>query len=1360
MDMDHRNPPSPPESEPDQPRPPRTHRGWRIFGWSVLGVVCILVAAIVILGAFINNDGEHRAIINFAQNEASKALGVRVRIENIVIHLATLRADVYGIAVDGAGPHSAPPLLRVNHAEVGIRIVSLFAHKWYLTNLRIDHPVAWIYVDKDGVSNIPSFKSGSSSGSHGELFDLGIRHAVLDHGEVYFNNRPSAFAADLHNLDLRAAYNPARTMYSGRLAYAGGVLKFGAFQPIPHNLDVAFSLTPTTLHVSKATLSSGKSEAVITGAIDHYDTHAAVQAQYSIAVDGSQFRALLHQPWIPTGFIHTNGKIQFQKHSSQPFVQSIVLNGDLTGARLDVSTGAASAEVTHLAASYSLNHGNLFLRDFRAGVLGGEVTAQGAMANLGGNSHSSVSAALHNISLARLNQQADHSPTMRGVALAGVLNATASAAWGNTMADLVAHADAGIHGQIAHRDHAGTSSLAPNLAAVSGSASAPSSLPIDSEIHATYTRSNGHLALSNSYLRTTHTELTLNGTVGSHSSLAVRLQAGDLRELSAMIDAFHPPAAGAAPLQLAGIATFTGSVQGSTSSPHIRGRLTATNLDVNGSAWKLLRANIQASPDHVALTGAQLEPASAGNIALTASAALHQWKFSKQSAIQVEAHASRIAIADFVRFTGKQLPLTGTLSTNANLHGSIVNPEGSGTADLTGVVAYGQPLKSVRIRFSGNGTEARADLALELPAGGLDAKVTAQPKQRTFTAQLSSPGIPLNQLVALKARGIKAAGVLTIRANGQGSFDNPELDATIQSPSLTVSGQTISALKLQLNAANHVASVALSSTAMHAPIDAKATIHLTGDYLTDASLNTPVLSLQPILALYAPGEAAGISGQAQIQATLHGPLKQEKQLQAQVTIPVLKLNYQNTVQLAEAAPIQISYRDGVIDVPSGSIRGTDTDLSFQGHIPLGSGQPMSLQLKGAVDLQIAQLLSPGIQSSGQVKLNIDSHGVLAQGANLGGEIDIVNANFSSASMPVGLQNGNGVLKMTTDHVNISSFEATVGGGKVRMQGGVQYRPHLEFALGLAAQGVRMLYPKGVRENVDANIRLDGSSTHSTLGGSVELTDLSFTPAFDLSSVAGQLSGGVEAPPTQGFTQNLALDLAVHSQSNMNLTSRELSVDGAANLQVRGTAAQPVILGRINLTGGDVFFNGNRFVLTGGTIQFINPAETEPVLNLSVTTTIQQYDIDLRFQGPVSRMQTAYSSNPSLPQADIIHLLAFGSTTEAAASNPTPANQEAESLIASQVSSQFTSRISKVAGISQLSISPVLQGGSAQGPAGAVITIRQRVSGNLFVTFSTNVATTQDQVIQGQYQLSPHVAISATRDETGGFGLDALIKRSW
>jgi translocation and assembly module TamB len=203
-----------------------------------------------------------------------------------------------------------------------------------------------------------------------------------------------------------------------------------------------------------------------------------------------------------------------------------------------------------------------------------------------------------------------------------------------------------------------------------------------------------------------------------------------------------------------------------------------------------------------------------------------------------------------------------------------------------------------------------------------------------------------------------------------------------------------------------------------------------------------------------------------------------------------------------------------------------------------------------------------------------------------------------------------------------------------------------------------------------------------------------------------------------------------------------------------------VLGRINLTGGDLIYSGNRYLLQGGVIDFINPTRTEPNVNVAVTTTIQQYDIALRFEGPADRLHTSYSSDPALPPADIINLLAFGKTQEAAnaASAGSSNTLTAEQSIASAVSGQVTSRMQKIAGISQLSIDPTL--GTSQQNAGATITVQQRVTSKIYVTFSTDVTSTQQEVIQFQYQATPRVALSGTRDQNGGFGVEARITREW
>ena len=304
--------------------------------------------------------------------------------------------------------------------------------------------------------------------------------------------------------------------------------------------------------------------------------------------------------------------------------------------------------------------------------------------------------------------------------------------------------------------------------------------------------------------------------------------------------------------------------------------------------------------------------------------------------------------------------------------------------------------------------------------------------------------------------------MVSISAKGQGTFDNPQLDATIQIPSLVVQQQTISDIRLQANLANHQATAQLTSSAVNTAIKANAKVALTGDYLADATLDTQGIPLGPLLAVYAPDQAANITGQTELHATLHGPLKNKQQLEAHVTIPVLKLAYGNTVQLAATAPIHVDYKDETIEVQRSSIRGTDTDLQFQGTIPTAGSAPMSLLLLGTVDLHLAQLFNPDLRTSGQLKFNINSYGA-AHGPDIAGTVEIVDAAMATPDLPVGLQHCNGTLALTKDRINITQFKGNIGGGTLTAQGGVALRPSIQFDMGVAAHDVRMLYPQGMRE---------------------------------------------------------------------------------------------------------------------------------------------------------------------------------------------------------------------------------------------------------------------------------------------------------
>ena len=333
-----------------------------------------------------------------------------------------------------------------------------------------------------------------------------------------------------------------------------------------------------------------------------------------------------------------------------------------------------------------------------------------------------------------------------------MLNAQAKASWGKTLDDLIAKADA-------------TSTAQPRQATAGccgqcrqNAPAQPNTIAVDSEIHATYTGANKQIALAQSYVHLPQTSLTMNGTVSNHSSLAIHLQANDLREVATLANLFSTPKPGQPQqqLDLAGQAAFQGTVQGSTAAPHLAGQLTASNLRVNGTSWKVFRTSVDASPSGASLRNADLEPMPKGRITFNASTGLTKWSFSKDSPIQVDLNASQLDIADLVKLAGQDIPVSGTLNTHVILHGTELNPVGNGDLSLTKVVAYDEPISSIEVKFNGTGDEAHADLDVQLPAGALKGNVSVQPKQKTYTAQLNSSGIDLAKLAALKTRKLDA----------------------------------------------------------------------------------------------------------------------------------------------------------------------------------------------------------------------------------------------------------------------------------------------------------------------------------------------------------------------------------------------------------------------------------------------------------------------------------------------------------------------------------------------------------------------------------------------------------------------------
>ena len=277
----------------------RRRRLWKVAAWVAGSVVVLLVIAGIALSLVLQSTRFHSYVLRTVQARASESIGTQVQLQNFALHLSSLSLDLYGLTVHGAGPYPNPPLLKVAHAQVGVRVVSVLDKKWYLDSFVVDQPVVKIFTDAHGVTNIPVIKSNGSSSSNTSLFDLGIRRAVLDRGVVYYNNHQSVLSADLQDVDFRASFSNLLQKYSGRLSYSNGHLQASGFRSIPHNLDAEFEATPSTFHLTEAKLNSDTSQLLLTATLEDY-SNPQVQAQYVARVDGGQLRKILANPTVPT----------------------------------------------------------------------------------------------------------------------------------------------------------------------------------------------------------------------------------------------------------------------------------------------------------------------------------------------------------------------------------------------------------------------------------------------------------------------------------------------------------------------------------------------------------------------------------------------------------------------------------------------------------------------------------------------------------------------------------------------------------------------------------------------------------------------------------------------------------------------------------------------------------------------------------------------------------------------------------------------------------------------------------------------------------------------------------------------------
>lgn len=482
----------------------------------------------------------------------------------------------------------------------------------------------------------------------------------------------------------------------------------------------------------------------------------------------------------------------------------------------------------------------------------------------------------------------------------------------------------------------------------------------------------------------------------------------------------------------------------------------------------------------------------------------------------------------------------------------------------------------------------------------------------------------------------------------------------------------------------------------------------------------------------------------------------------------LRLQYEDH-QIANLQPVVVALGPDRLTIESLYLGEPQTESDFfaSGTVGLGGDTvPLNLNVQSTISAAWAELFAPELEVDGAVDILATVKGTV-EAPVLNGQGEIRGGRLVIPNFPHVLENVRGFLLFNRDAVELEGVRADLGGGSLQASGRLELpepgKP-LEYRLQVAAEDLSLRYPEGFLARGDADLSFVASGDSRIVRGEVRLDRLFYLEDVEVGTLE-LLRGAfqrqrIEVAETDEFLNTTQLNVRVNGPGALRVNNNVANLRGDVDLFVRGTLANPVLFGQVELDpGGRLVYADNEYEVERGLLTFNNPNRIDPVIDLVARTEVRNYDITLSLSGTLERLNAQFSSEEGLADLEILALLATGQELEGDVLPRAPGEQSesdvrAGAILASQAASAVTARVGTLFGFDRFRIDP--QPSPSGGAIGGVrLTVGKRISRDVFVTYTTDPSSSEDYIVRVEWQLSDKVLLVLTRDgENDTFALDA------
>jgi translocation and assembly module TamB len=1407
-----------PASTPPPERPARRPR-LRLFLLIGACLTIPTLAAIAGVYLFISSATFEGIVRRHLITSLEAATGGRVEIASFHWQPFHLEAEADGLVIHGLESPGDAPYAQAERLRVRLSLLGFWSPRILLRDLELYRPGFHFIVYPDGSTNQPHPRKPRKPGKSAldTFFNLRASYVSVQQGILHYENRAASFDFqdryipldfDASDLSLLLSYLPA-TSSGGSESYrieAGATdlnLSRGGPrslpQPVHGYMQATLDLTRTAVYLRSLRITSSspkdphasflkklgfgaKGHTIdISGSLDSF-AHPRWQATIRGELDMKLLDPVFGYPFAPEGIAHldldSSGNAgEFRTDGGMHIDGGSYIGTGVvaTGIQLDAHVHADSRRLLITSVVARLRQG---------GQIEGEVDLAPWLPPMPSTDevrapadrnrapfrpppsiipmNGKVTAWFKNVSLDTLLGMVGEPPFQR-LGLDALLNGPANATWSNGVSQTVVVS--------------ASLSLNPSAQAVANE------VPTSGFVDATYTQRDGAVDLRKLELNTPASQLQAHGHLGAYpltspSAFSVDFHSSNLNEFDAVLrdlglNRYGKTGAAALPVSLAGQMDFLHGVwTGSLANPRIAGNLRATQLSIELLPIQPVQKDKPLKPqivqprfvrwDTVDLTGSYaaeriilsrgLLRRGKAEISLDGSLVAAP-AFDANSQLHLHLRAAKVGLDDLLPLTGQNLPLTGALDAQLQVDGPIHALGGSGWVELDGGSVYGEPV--ARIRAQG----AMANQVVRLPsvtlngdAGTIAATGSYDLNSRRFQVDAHGSGIELAKISALRRQDLSVTGKMNFSLTGAGTPDDPRLDGRAALTSLALGAQSLGSLDVVAHTANRALTYNATSRLAGAEVDLNGQTALSGDYATQAKVEFSRFNIGALLEM---AHVPGLTGESALAGTvtLEGPLARPELLRGEARLQQLALTVAG-VPLQSQGGVHATLANGRIQLDPLHVTGELTDINAQGSLSLQGKQQLDFAAGGSVNLKLAETLDPDLTASGTTTFQVEAHGTLAN-PGLRGRIDFQNASLSLEDIPNGLSQLHGTLEFNQNRLEVKSLTAMSGGGLLSVAGYLTYQRGIYADLSISGKEIRIRYPQGVSSLADATFHLQGPQNNMLLSGDVLITRFSVSPDLDIAALVAQANAVETIAPPDAPSNHIRLDVHLVSSPQLNFQNAYAKLAGNVDLRLRGTLASPSVLGRVSITEGSATIAGTRYELQHGDVYFTNPVRIEPTIDLNATAHVEDYDITLRLRGTPEKLAVTYHSDPPLPEADVVALLALGRTESQqrlytqqqvqSLSNPTT-----DALLGGALNATVSSRLQKLFGAGSVKVDPNYLG--ALGNSTSRIIVEEQLGRNLTLTYATNVNTTGQQLIQADVAINRHVSLLVARDESGVFSM--------